>query len=148
MLKLTDVSEKDDLSAEKQFDDIITLPYEARQKSRLLSQTDKGTKIGIFLPRGQVLRRGLVLTGPDQYQVKVDAAPEAVSVVRTDDILQYAKACYHLGNRHVVLQILPGELRYLSDHVLDNMLVGLGLTVMQEILSFEPENGAYYNHGH
>jgi urease accessory protein len=148
MLKLTDVSDKDNLSADKPFDDTITLPYEARQKSRLLSQTDKGTKIGIFLPRGQVLRRGLVLTGPDHYQVKIDAAPEALSVVRTDDTLQFAKACYHLGNRHVALQILPGELRYLSDHVLDNMLIGLGLTVTQETLSFEPENGAYHGHGH
>jgi urease accessory protein len=146
MLKLTEVSAKESASADSPCDDSITLPYEARQKSRLLSQTDKGTTVGVFLPRGQVLRRGLVLTGPDHYQVKVDAAPESLSVVRTNDTLQFAKACYHLGNRHVPLQILPEELRYLTDHVLDKMLLGFGLNVTYEILPFEPEHGAYHAH--
>ncbi|MCK9637654.1 MAG: urease accessory protein UreE, partial [Methylobacter tundripaludum] len=96
----------------------------------------------------QVLRKGSVLTGPDRYRVLVDAAPEPLSVVRTDDALHFAKACYHLGNRHVALQILPGELRFLTDHVLDHMLEGLGLTVSHEVLPFEPEQGAYHGHGH
>jgi len=143
MLKLTELS-----PLETAPDDVVTLPYESRQKSRLLLKTDGGTKIGLFLPRGQVLRKGSVLTGPDHYRVLVDAAPESLSVVRTDDALQFAKACYHLGNRHVALQILPGELRFLTDHVLDHMLAGLGLTVTHEVLPFEPEQGAYHGHGH
>jgi urease accessory protein len=143
MLKLTELA-----PLETAPDDVVTLPYESRQKSRLLLKTDGGTNIGLFLPRGQVLRKGSVLTGPDHYRVLVDAAPEPLSVVRTSDPLHFAKACYHLGNRHVALQILPGELRFLTDHVLDHMLEGLGLTVTHEVLPFEPEQGAYYGHGH
>ena len=143
MLKLTELS-----PSETEPDDVVTLPYEARQKRRLLINTDGGTKIGLFLPHGQVLRKGFVLTGSDHYRVRIDAATEAVSVVRTDDALQFARACYHLGNRHVALQILSGELRFLTDHVLDKMLEGLGLTVTHEIFQFEPEQGAYHGHGH
>lgn len=143
MLKLTELASSTTAS-----DDVVTLSFEYRQKSRLLSQTDKGTKIGIFLPRGQTLRHGFVLTGHDDYRVRVNAAAEPLSVVRTDDALLFARACYHLGNRHIPLQIQPGELRFLTDHVLDQMLVGLGLTVNHESLPFEPEHGAYHSHGH
>ena len=143
MLKLTELAP--DSTAP---DDVVTLPYETRQKSRLLSQTDGGAKIGIFLPRGQMLSHGLVLKGHDDYCVRVNAAAEPLSVVRTDNALQFSRACYHLGNRHIALQILPGELRFLADHVLDQMLVGLGLTVTHESLPFEPEQGAYHGHGH
>lgn len=128
--------------------DTLTLPYEARQKSRLLARTDGGTNVGLFLPRGTVLRGGDVLTGPDGAVVRIVAAPEAVSVVRTDDALSFARACYHLGNRHVALQIEPGELRYLADHVLDEMVRGLGLAVDHARAPFEPEPGAYRGHGH
>lgn len=74
--------------------------------------------------------------------------PEPLSVVRSNEPLRFARACYHLGNRHVSLQILPGELRYLSDHVLDHMIEGLGLTVTRAELPFEPEAGAYRTHDH
>ncbi|SJM96526.1 urease accessory protein UreE [Crenothrix polyspora] len=143
MLKLTEFAPQESPS-----DDVVTLPYDARQKSRLLSKTDSGIKIGMSLPRGQVLRQGFVLTGSDHFRVRINAAPEALSIVRTEDALQFARACYHLGNRHVALQILPGELRFLTDHVLDQMLVGLGLTVTHDVLPFEPEHGAYHGHGH
>lgn len=126
----------------------LTLPYEARTKSRLLAKLDGGGDVGLFLPRGTVLRGGDVLTGPDGAVVRIVAAPEAVSVVRTQDSLLFARACYHLGNRHVALQIEPGELRYLADHVLDEMVRGLGLAVEHECLPFEPESGAYSGHGH
>jgi urease accessory protein len=143
MFKLTELAPLETVP-----DDVVTLPYESRQKSRLLIKTDSGAKVGMFLPRGQVLRQGAVLTGSDHYRVRVDAAPESLSVVRTDNAMQFAKACYHLGNRHVALQILQGELRFLSDHVLDRMLQGLGLAVLHEVLPFEPEPGAYHGHGH
>ena len=143
MKKLTELAPEQSPS-----DDVVTLTYDARQKSRLLAKTDQGVQIGMFLPRGQVLRKGFVLTGDDHFRVRINAAPEALSIVRTDDALQFARACYHLGNRHVALQILPGELRFLADHVLDQMLVGLGLAVTHEVLPFEPESGAYHGHGH
>ena len=141
MLKLTEIAPLDTVP-----DDVATLPYESRQKSRLLFKTDSGAKMGLFLQRGHVLRQGSVLSGPDHYRVRIDAAPESLSVVRTDNALQFARACYHLGNRHVALQILPNELRFLSDHVLDRMLENLGLLVTHEIFPFEPEQGAYHSH--
>lgn len=128
--------------------DTLTLPYEARQKSRLLATTDSGVEVGLFLPRGTVLRGGDRLTGPEGGVVLIRAAPEPLSVARTDDALLFARACYHLGNRHVALHIAPGELRYLADHVLDEMVRGLGLEVRHESAPFEPESGAYHGHGH
>jgi len=141
MLKLTEVA-----VPEAQADDELTLSYEHRQKSRLPAQTDGGVKVGFFLPRGQRLHSGVILTGADHYKVLIKAASEQVSVVRSDDALLFARTCYHLGNRHVALQILPGELRYLTDHVLDRMVQGLGLAVTHEVLPFEPEAGAYHSH--
>ena len=142
MLKLTELA-----PADTQADDSLTLPFEARQKSRLPACTDGGVKIGVFLQRGQSLRSGAVLTGTEKFKVMIKAAPETLSVVRTDDALLFARVSYHLGNRHMALQILPGELRYQSDHVLDHMVEGLGLRVSHEELPFEPEAGAYHHHG-
>ncbi|MCX7668969.1 MAG: urease accessory protein UreE, partial [Anaerolineae bacterium] len=90
--------------------DTLTLPFETRQKSRFSAVTDGGRAVGVFLPlRGECLRAGMVLTGPEGITVRVQAAPEALSVVRSADPRQFARACYHLGNRHVRLQILDGE---------------------------------------
>jgi urease accessory protein len=129
-------------------DDVLTLPFEARQKTRQAAVTEGGVAVGVFLPRGHWLRAGLVLKSEQGFTVRVNAAPEALSVVHCDQALLFARACYHLGNRHVALQILPNELRYQTDHVLDQMLVGLGLTVSHHTLPFEPEAGAYHSHGH
>jgi urease accessory protein len=78
--------------------------------------------------------------------VQVQAAPETLSRVVCDDPLLLARACYHLGNRHVALQIEPGRLSYQHDHVLDAMVAGLGLTVTLAQAPFEPEAGAYGGH--
>lgn len=142
MLKLTETT------TDQSIDDTLTLPFDARQKSRQPAKTEGGIEVGVFLPRGSTLRHGLVLTNHQGFKVRVEAAPEALSVVKCDDALLLARACYHLGNRHVALQILSGELRYLSDHVLDQMLMGLGLQVEHRTLPFEPESGAYHAHGH
>ncbi len=144
MLQLDALTEADIAHA-----DTLTLPFETRQKSRFSAVTDSGKAVGVFLPlRGTCLRSGMVLTGPEGIRVRVQAAPEPLSVVRTKDPTLFAKACYHLGNRHVSLQILEGELRYLADHVLDHMIEGLGLSVEHRSLPFEPEAGAYHRHGH
>lgn len=142
MLKLTETT------TDEKADDVLTLPFEARQKSRQSAVTKGGVAIGLFLPRGHMLRSGLMLTGTQGFKVRIDAAPEDLSVVHCDDPLLFARACYHLGNRHVALQILPDELHYLADYVLDKMLLGLGLMVDHQKLPFEPEAGAYHGHGH
>jgi len=124
----------------------LTLPFELRQKSRLRCQLDDGEEAGLVLERGTVLRGGDLLLASDGRVVQVIAAAEGLSVVATDDALLLARAAYHLGNRHVPLQIRAGMLCFLHDHVLDDMLRGLGLPVRFEMLPFEPEGGAYGRH--
>jgi urease accessory protein len=126
----------------------LTLPFELRQKSRLRCMLDSGEEAGLILERGIVLRGGDRLLADDGRIVAVMAAPEQLSVVASSDPLQLLRAAYHLGNRHVAVQILAGSLRYLHDHVLDDMLRGLGLKVRFETLPFEPEGGAYGRHEH
>ena len=132
-------------------DTTLTLPFEARQKSRLRARLDNGEEAALFLERGQILRHGDRLQGQDGLVVEVHAAPEAVSTAQCVDGTLLARACYHLGNRHVALQVGPGWVRYRHDHVLDDMLRQLGLEVQYELAPFEPEAGAYtagHGHGH
>ncbi|RAS25032.1 MULTISPECIES: urease accessory protein UreE [unclassified Pseudomonas] len=127
----------------------VTLDVDSRIKSRLRVTLDDGREAGLMLERGHLLRGGELLADAAGSQViRVMAAPEAVSTVRCDDPHLLARAAYHLGNRHVPLQIDPGLLRYQHDHVLDDMLRGLGLTVQAEQAPFEPEAGAYQSAPH
>jgi len=126
----------------------VALTFEQRQRSRLRVRLEDGREAGILLPRGARLRDGALLGGEAGLVVQVVAAPEPVSTAACDDTLLLARACYHLGNRHVALQIEPGRLRWLHDHVLDEMVRGLGLAVRSEQAPFEPEPGAYGGHGH
>jgi urease accessory protein len=129
----------------------LTLPIDVRVKSRIKVTLNDGREAGLLLPRGLLLRGGDVLSNEDGSEfVQIIAADEGVSVVHCDDPFTLAKACYHLGNRHVPLQIMPGELRYHHDHVLDDMLRQFGLEVTFAQLPFEPEAGAYASesHGH
>jgi urease accessory protein len=127
----------------------LTLPLEQRLRSRLRVTLDDGTEAGLFLERGAVLRDGDLLADDEGYIVLVRAAPEVVSSASCDDPLTLARAAYHLGNRHVPLQIEAGRLCYRHDHVLDAMIRGLGLAVIVENAPFEPEPGAYGGHaGH
>ena len=125
----------------------LTLNYEQRSKSRLRAALDQGGDAGIFLPRGSVMNDGDYLTGEHGQAVKIIAAVERVSEASCQDALRFARACYHLGNRHVPLQILPQRLRYQEDQVLDEMVRALGLQVEAKELPFEPEPGAYHG-GH
>ncbi|GLH32101.1 MULTISPECIES: urease accessory protein UreE [Pseudomonas] len=127
----------------------VTLDVDSRIKSRLRVTLDDGREAGLMLERGHLLRGGELLADAAGSQVvRVLAAPEAVSTVRCSDPHLLARAAYHLGNRHVPLQIEPGLLRYQHDHVLDDMLRGLGLTVEAEQAPFEPEAGAYQSAPH
>lgn len=129
----------------------LTLPLDQRIKCRLKVTLDDGRDAGVFLERGTTLKDGEHLKSETGEVVKIVAANESVSTVRCEDPLQLARVCYHLGNRHVPLQITPGFVRYKHDHVLDDMVRGLGLEVIAEQAPFEPEPGAYGGsaaHGH
>jgi len=121
----------------------LTLPFELRRKSRQRARLDDGREIALLLPRGTVLRQDDVLRAADGLLIQVHAAPEEVSTAFTNNTLLLARAAYHLGNRHLALQIGHTWLRYLHDHVLDEMLREMGLSVFSERTPFEPEGGAY-----
>jgi len=126
----------------------LSLPIDQRTKSRLKVTLDDGRQAGLFLPRGKVLRGGDLLQSTEGLIVQVRAAAESVSTVHSDDALALARVSYHLGNRHVPLQITSKWVRYQHDHVLDDMVSGLGLTVEVEQAPFEPEAGAYQSAAH
>ncbi len=132
-------------------DTSLTLPYELRQRSRLRVVLDNREEAGLYLERGIILRGGDRLSDEHGFVVEIRAAQERVSTLRCPDPRALARACYHLGNRHVALQIDAGWARYLHDHVLDDMVRGLGLEVIIEQAAFEPEAGAYqggHHHSH
>ncbi|MGD9356153.1 MAG: urease accessory protein UreE [Chromatiales bacterium] len=126
----------------------VTLPLDLRIKSRIKVTLDDGSEAGLFMPRGSILRDGDLVSSSDGTIVEVRAAPETVSTATCSDPHLLARVCYHLGNRHVPLQIEPGFVRYQHDHVLDEMVRGLGLSVVIEQVPFEPEPGAYGDYGH
>ncbi|GAB2181729.1 urease accessory protein UreE [Denitratisoma sp. agr-D3] len=125
----------------------LRLPFDTRCKSRLRTRLVSGEECGLFLARGTVLRQGDKLLANDGRVVAVSAAAEPLMEGLSDDPLLLAKAAYHLGNRHVAVALAPGRIRFLKDHVLGDMVRGLGLPVMEIDGPFEPENGAYGAHG-
>jgi len=129
-------------------DDTLTLAFEYRQKSRQRVRLDSGEDAGLFLPHGTVLRGGNLLLAEDGRIIEVIAALEPVSLARSDDSLSLMRACYHLGNRHIPLQIDECSVRYRYDPIFDEMVKAMGLTVAQEQTPFEPESGAYNGHSH
>jgi len=126
----------------------LLLPFESRCKSRLRTRLASGEEVGLFLERGRVMRGGDRLLGSDGRVIEIVAAVEPLMEARSSDPLQLARAAYHLGNRHVAVQLLPGSLRFGRDHVLGEMVRGLGLPVSEIEAPFEPEAGAYGGHGH
>jgi len=132
--------------------DRLTLPFERRQKSRFVATLDSGRAIALSLPRGHVLRHGALLELEGGGLIQVCAAPEELSVVTSGDATELARAAYHLGNRHVPIELQPDHLKIEPDHVLASMLRAMHLTVTEQNLPFEPEGGAYaggaHGHGH
>ena len=133
----------------------VRLDWDTRQKSRFEATDSLGRTLGVFLPRGSVVRGGDVLVAEDGSLVRVDAAAQPVMVVRTctqhGSPFDLTRAAYHLGNRHVQIELQPDHLKIEPDHVLAEMLQRMHLTVTQEETSFEPEAGAYaggHGHGH
>jgi urease accessory protein len=135
--------------------DTVQLSWDMRQKSRFDCDTVSGQRLGVFTPRGSVIRGGDVLVCEDGGLVRVEAAPQAVLRVThctahgtPFDLL---RAAYHLGNRHVQLELTPTHLQLEPNPVLADMLRGMHLIVTEHNTAFEPEAGAYaggHGHGH
>jgi urease accessory protein len=130
----------------------IELDWDLRQKSRLEATDSAGRSIGVFLPRGTVLRGGDVLVAEDGSLIQVWAAPQ--QVLRITHCANHGtpfdliRAAYHLGNRHVPIELKPDFLQIEPDHVLADMLRAMHLIVTPVDAPFEPENGAYATGGH
>lgn len=124
----------------------LTLPYDQRIKARFIATLDNAEEVGIQIERGKTLRGGDKLQLETGEVIAIISAPEQVSTVKLDDLHLLARICYHLGNRHVPLQIQDNYCRYQKDHVLDDMVIGLGGSVIHESAAFEPESGAYHSH--
>ncbi len=125
----------------------LELDWDVRQKSRFEAADSAGRQLGVFLPRGTVVRGGDVLVTEDGSLVKVNAAPQAVLRItpcaRHGTAFDLMRAAYHLGNRHVPIEIAPDHLKIEPDHVLADMLRAMHLKVVAAFESFEPEGGAY-----
>ena len=132
--------------------DSVALAYDERKRSRLRVTLASGAEAGIFLERGDHLHGGDRLLSEDGGSVvEIVAAPEKLIEAVADTPLLFARAAYHLGNRHVPVQIIPetdgGRLRIQTDHVLADMVRGLGCAVGETEAPFQPESGAYGSHG-
>jgi urease accessory protein len=121
----------------------LVLPFELRQKSRLLTRLTTGEEVGLMLERGSVLRGGDLLRADDQRVVRIVAADESLMEARCDDAESLARCAFHLGNRHTPVEVRAGALRFAADDVLAGMLRGLGARVESLTAAFEPEAGAY-----
>ena len=130
----------------------VELDWDVRQKSRFDATDSQGRSLGIFLPRGTVVRGGDVLVADDGSFIRTIAAPQAVLKIThcTQHGTPYdlIRAAYHLGNRHVPIELKPDHLKIEPDHVLADMLRAMHLIVHAVDESFEPENGAYATGGH
>lgn len=134
----------------------VELDWDTRARSRFDATDSQGRTLGVFLPRGTVVRGGDVLVAEDGSLVRVIAAPQPVMVIRHcsqhGTAFDLTRAAYHLGNRHVGIELQPDHLKIEPDPVLADMLRSLHLLVDEQSAPFEPEGGAYgaggHGHGH
>ena len=134
----------------------IELDWDVRQKSRFDCTDSLGRSLGVFLPRGTLVRGGDMLLAEDGSMVRVIAAPQAVLRITAcathGTAFDLTRAAYHLGNRHVPIELKPDHLKIEPDHVLADMLRAMHLIVNEVSQAFEPEGGAYsagrHSHGH
>ncbi len=131
--------------------DQVVLPFNLRQKSRLRVTLQSGVEAALMLDRGTILRGGDLLQSECGIVIEVIAALEPVYFLSDNRVLDFMRAAYHLGNRHVPLEIGDGYLQLEQDYVLKEMLLGLNIRVTEKLAPFEPEAGAYgggHRHGH
>ena len=129
----------------------VELDWDVRQKSRFDATDSQGRQLGVFLPRGTAVRGGDVLVGEDGSLIRVIAAPQQVLKITHCTAhgtpFDLVRAAYHLGNRHVPIELKPDHLKIEPDHVLADMLRAMHLIVTPVAEAFEPEGGAYGGHG-
>lgn len=130
----------------------VELDWDVRQKSRFDCIDSQGRTLGVFLPRGTAVRGTDVLVAEDGSMVRVVAAPQPVLVItpcaQHGTPFDLTRAAYHLGNRHVPIELKPDHLKIEPDHVLAGMLRAMHLVVHETRAPFEPEGGAYGGHAH
>ena len=126
--------------------EVLCLSFDTRQKSRFSAKLGSGETILVDLPRTGVLRGGDCIATEAGEVLRITAAPQALMQVTGQTDFALIQAAYHLGNRHVPLMLTPSALYFEPDHVLANMLQGLGLCVSETLAAFEPESGAYQHH--
>jgi urease accessory protein len=128
----------------------LLLDWDVRQKSRFDATTSDAQPVGVFLPRGTVVRGGDVLVTQDGTLLLVRAAPQDVlritACAEHGSPFDLMRAAYHLGNRHVPIELQPDHLKIEPDHVLADMLRAMHLGVQAVREPFEPEGGAYGAH--
>lgn len=146
MLSIT--SKLEHTHSDQPIDDQVALSFDLRQKSRLRVKLQSGSEAALYMQRGTILRGGDLLQAETGEVVAVIAADQAVMKVTADTAKSLARAAYHLGNRHVPLEIGDGWLKLETDSVLKDMLTGLGVSVTELQAPFEPESGAYASGGH
>jgi len=125
--------------------DEITLDYDSRHRRRLRLTAASGTEIMLHLPETTHIRGGDALILDEGGFIAVHAAPEHLLEVTAESTETLTRLAWHLGNRHLAVQILPGKLRLLDDHVIAEMLQSLGGAVTKITAPFDPESGAYHH---
>ena len=128
----------------------VSLDWDVRQKSRFQVEDSSGRVLSVFLQRGHVVRGGDVLVADDGSLVRIEAAPQALLRITTcpqhGTPVDLIRAAYHLGNRHVPIELKPDHLQIEPDAVLADMLRSMHLIVNKVDEAFEPEGGAYGAH--
>ena len=128
----------------------VELDWDVRQKSRFSATDSQGRPLAVILPRGQAVRGGDVLVAEDGSLISVQACPQKVLYITAcaqhGSPFDLMRAAYHLGNRHVPIELQPDHLKIEPDHVLADMLRAMHMTVIEADLPFEPEGGAYGGH--
>lgn len=132
-------------------DEIISLDHLLREKGRFKIRAESGCEVRVFLERGQLLSEGQYLLSRCGKIVQVSYAEEPIvrATAADNDWKNFVRVCYHLGNRHVRLQIGDCWLQMTHDHVLEEMIKSFGLSVEHCNAVFIPEAGAYtQGHSH
>lgn len=128
----------------------VSLDWDVRQKSRFQVEDSSGRVLSVFLQRGHVVRGGDVLVADDGSLIRIEAAPQALLRITTcpqhGTPFDLVRAAYHLGNRHVPIELKPDHLQIEPDAVLADMLRSMHLIVNKVDAAFEPEGGAYGAH--
>ena len=132
--------------------DTITLDETARHRRRLKMVSDNGIAFLLDLPEARLLHHGAGLKLSDGRVIEVRAEPEALMDVRGHDARHMAALAWQIGNRHLAAEIHADRILIRPDHVIRQMLEGLGATVTDVTRPFSPEGGAYggahHGHGH